>query len=110
MATKRATASAIRDAHCAFIFNPPSSTNSVTIGSAAKIDETPSEFPTGSRTCLYMGSPPACPAHPYLSPPVGRGTPPPPAQGSDERKWCPNVERAPLQAPARLARRQPPWR
>src|SRR4051794_4677135 len=42
------------DAHCAFIFTPPSRTNSVMIGSAAKIDDSPRESPTGSYTCWYM--------------------------------------------------------
>ena len=47
------TASVISDAHCAFILKPPSSTNSTTNGSTAKIAVSPSEWDTGSRTCLY---------------------------------------------------------
>ena len=48
IATISATASEMSAAHCAFIFTPPSSTNSVMSGSAAKMDDTPSELLTGS--------------------------------------------------------------
>src|SRR3954470_18608368 len=53
-----ALASEISAAQCAFIFTPPSSTNSTTIGMAAKIELRPSELPTGSSTCLYIPLPP----------------------------------------------------
>src|SRR3954470_9318847 len=53
-----AVRSAISDAQWAFIFTPPSSTNSTRIGMAAKIELSPSELPTGSSTCLYMPLPP----------------------------------------------------
>src|SRR4051794_19152539 len=53
-ATRITTTSEMRPAHWAFIFSPPNSTNSVMIGSAAKIDDRPSESPTGSVTCWYM--------------------------------------------------------
>ena len=64
-----AVARAISDAQCAFILSPPSSTNSTTIGIAAKIEVSPSESPTGSSTCLYMPHPPVegvshCEAYP----------------------------------------------
>src|SRR3954451_19714501 len=52
-----ATASEMSAAHCAFILSPPSSTNSVMIGSAAKIADRPSELLTGSVTCWYIGAP-----------------------------------------------------
>src|SRR5437588_9360541 len=47
------TPSATSDAHCAFIRNTPSNTNSTTRGRTAKIEVTPSEWDTGSNTCLY---------------------------------------------------------
>src|SRR4051794_38803539 len=49
-----ATASEASAAHQAFILTPPRRTNSVTSGSTAKSADHPSEFPTGSSTCLYM--------------------------------------------------------
>ena len=54
-ATMIATASEMSAAHCAFILNPPSSTNSVNSGSTAKIDDQPERIATGSKTCLYIG-------------------------------------------------------
>ncbi len=54
-----ATPSVITDASHAFIRNAPSRMNSVSSGSAAKIEVTPSEWETGSRTCLYMLVPPS---------------------------------------------------
>src|SRR3954471_5520362 len=57
IATKSATTNEMSAAHCAFSLSPPSSTNSVMIGSAAKIVDRPSELLTGSVTCWYMGSP-----------------------------------------------------
>src|SRR3954468_14857566 len=56
-----ATPSATSAAHHAFILMPPSRTNSVTSGSTATSDDHPSEFPTGSSTCLYMWIPPSAP-------------------------------------------------
>src|SRR3954451_3946449 len=53
-----AARSAISDAQWAFIFTPPSSTNSTRIGMAAKIELRKSESPTGSSTCLYIPLPP----------------------------------------------------
>src|SRR3954449_7166283 len=53
-----ATRSAMSDAQWAFIFTPPSSTNSTRIGMAAKIELRKSESPTGSSTCLYIPLPP----------------------------------------------------
>ena len=47
------TPSAISEAHWAFILKPPNRTNSTTSGSTAKIAVNPSEWETGSRTCLY---------------------------------------------------------
>src|SRR5436309_1538726 len=47
----------MRPAQCAFILTPPSSTNSVTIGRTAKIDDRPSELPTGSYSWWYIGLP-----------------------------------------------------
>ena len=41
---------------CAVSLSPPSSTNSVTSGSAAKSELATSESPTGSNTCSYMRS------------------------------------------------------
>src|SRR3954451_3343408 len=58
-ATSIATASEIRAAHCAFIFSPPSSTNSVTIGRTAKIADRPSESETGLKSWVYTESPPS---------------------------------------------------
>src|SRR3954469_10426315 len=49
---------AINEAQWAFIFTPPSSTNSTRIGMAAKIELRKSESPTGSSTCLYIPLPP----------------------------------------------------
>src|SRR3954468_17562112 len=54
IATSNATTSEMSAAHCAFILTRPSSTNSVRSGSTAKIVDSPSESPTGSKTCLYM--------------------------------------------------------
>src|SRR5579872_420578 len=51
-----ATASAISEAHQAFSRTTPSSTNSVSSGKTAKIEVNPSEWETGSRTCLYISS------------------------------------------------------
>ena len=48
IATSSATPSEISAAHWAFIFTPPSSTNSEISGSTAKIVDSPSESPTGS--------------------------------------------------------------
>ncbi len=56
-ATTMPTPSEISAAHCAFILNTPSSRNSATSGRTAKIDVTPSEWDTGSSTCLYMSTP-----------------------------------------------------
>src|SRR3954453_21361089 len=53
-----AARSAISEAQWAFIFTPPSSTNSTRIGMAAKIELRKSESPTGSSTCLYIPLPP----------------------------------------------------
>src|SRR3954464_3395155 len=53
-----AARSAISDAQWAFIFTPPSSTNSTRIGMAAKIELRKSQSPTGSSTCLYIPLPP----------------------------------------------------
>ena len=47
------TPRAISDAHWAFIRKPPRRTNRTTSGSTAKIAVSPSEWDTGSRTCLY---------------------------------------------------------
>src|SRR6201993_1119278 len=47
------TPSAISEAHWAFILKPPRRTNSTTSGKTAKIAVSPSEWDTGSRTCLY---------------------------------------------------------
>src|SRR3954466_12357237 len=57
VATKIATASEISDASQAVIRMTPSSTNSTTSGSAAKMQESASESLTGSRTCWYTASP-----------------------------------------------------
>src|SRR6478672_6876628 len=57
-ATRIATTSEARAAHCALSFSPPSRMKSVISGSAAKIVDTPSELLTGSYTCLYMFAPP----------------------------------------------------
>ncbi len=48
MATTSATASAESPAHWAFRRSPPSSTNSVSSGSAAKIEDSASDSPIGS--------------------------------------------------------------
>jgi hypothetical protein len=50
VATPTATPSAISTAHCALIFSTPSSTISVTIGSAALTAVRPSECATGSKS------------------------------------------------------------
>ena len=47
------TPSAISEAHWAFILKPPSRMNSTSSGTMAKIAVSPSEWDTGSRTCLY---------------------------------------------------------
>src|SRR5581483_2882400 len=47
------TPRAISDAQWAFIRNTPSSRNNTNNGVRAKIDVTPSEWDTGSSTCLY---------------------------------------------------------
>ncbi len=44
----------INDAQCAFILNTPRSRNSTTSGKIANSDVSPSEWDTGSKTCLYM--------------------------------------------------------
>ena len=62
MATTTATPREISEAHWAFIRTPPRSTNSDTSGRTANIDESPSEWDTGSRTWLYI----APPLHPRL--------------------------------------------
>ncbi len=49
------TPRAITEAHWAFILKPPRSTNSTSSGKTAKIVVNPSEWETGSSTCLYMG-------------------------------------------------------
>src|SRR5437588_11880872 len=71
------TPSATSDAHCAFIRNTPSNTNSTTRGRTAKIEVTPSEWDTGSNTCLYT-------AHLLVHPPrrVPRDQNTPPRRGS----------------------------
>src|SRR4051812_14333107 len=71
MATTMATPREMSDAHCAFMRTPPSRTNSDSSGSTAKMDERPSEFDTGSSTCLYIALPPG-PRHTGLP---GRGLP-----------------------------------
>jgi hypothetical protein len=53
MATTIETPSVISAAHCAFILTTPSRMNSTTSGSTAKIEVSPKEWETGSRTCLY---------------------------------------------------------
>src|SRR5450755_30309 len=58
MATTNATAREISEAHWAFIRTPPSNTKSNNSGITAKIDVSPSEWDTGSRTCLYIRLPP----------------------------------------------------
>ena len=58
-ATSIATASAASAAQCAFKRTTPSSTNSVSSGRIAKIDVSPSEWDTGSSTCLYTAEPPS---------------------------------------------------
>src|ERR1017187_8850487 len=57
MATTAATPREMSEAHWAFKRRPPSSTNSDSSGRTAKIDEVPSEWDTGSRTCLYTPLP-----------------------------------------------------
>src|SRR5436305_383547 len=52
-----ATPSVITEASHAFILTTPKSTNSVSRGRTAKIEVRPSEWPTGSSTCLYMSPP-----------------------------------------------------
>jgi hypothetical protein len=56
-ATRIATPSETSAAQWAFIFRPPSRTNSVITGRAAKIAVRNSESPTGSSTCLYIATP-----------------------------------------------------
>src|SRR6188472_1675248 len=55
MATRSATARPIMAAHWAAIFTTPMSTKSTTNGSAAKIEDRPSESLTGSKTWVYIG-------------------------------------------------------
>ena len=50
------TPSAISDAHWAFSLKPPRRTKRTTNGRTAKIAVSPSEWDTGSRTCLYTGT------------------------------------------------------
>ena len=54
IATRIATSSDHSAATWALSFSPPSRTNSVMSGRAAKIVDRHSELPTGSSTCLYM--------------------------------------------------------
>src|SRR4051794_18350224 len=62
----------MRAAHCAFIFSPPSSTNSVSTGSTAKIADRPSESETGLKSCVYTESPPSLVCE-RIARPVERG-------------------------------------
>ena len=57
-ATSMATPSAISDAHWAASRRPPRRTNSVSTGSTAKIELSPSESETGSKTWVYKRFPP----------------------------------------------------
>src|SRR4051812_23985037 len=58
IATTSATAREISPAHWAASLKPPSSTKRVMSGSTAKIADSPSELPTGSKTWLYIPAPP----------------------------------------------------
>src|SRR3954464_11826977 len=60
-ATRMPTASATSAAMCALSFITPSNTNRVTSGSEAKIALANNDPPTGSRTCLYISTPPSVP-------------------------------------------------
>src|SRR5665647_2222659 len=65
VATITATTSVISEAHCAFIFTTPSSTKIVSSGRTAKIVDSPSECPMGSKIWWYMTS---CHVPPDLRP------------------------------------------
>src|SRR4051812_45339920 len=58
IATSSATASAMSAAKRACIRTTPRRTNSVSSGSAAKIEDAKSESPTGSKTWVYTASSP----------------------------------------------------
>ncbi len=54
MATMMATASAISEAQCAFIFTTPRSTKIVSSGSTAKIVDKRYEWPMGLKIWVYI--------------------------------------------------------